>query len=155
MKRNVSRRGRILLPNKKIKKRAAKNELSKRNVSKVKQNSAMCVFENRLNGAAGKINFKIRRRSDMIFRCFQVTVIFCCLNFGFCSENNDVLTLQDSLDISDDEASDRRRPSNTQEKDILLLDALGRRKGPYHSSYGSSQEDDSIMHLLGKSEYFL
>ncbi|KAJ0170215.1 hypothetical protein K1T71_014143 [Dendrolimus kikuchii] len=48
-----------------------------------------------------------------------------------------------------DEISDRRRPANGQEKDILLLDALARRKGSYHGSY-SSQEDDSIMDLLGK-----
>lgn len=122
------------------------------------EKSEMCgsVNESRLNGAAGKItnNFKNRRRSiDMIVR---MTIFFCFFNFGLCSENNDVLTLQDGLEISDDDApSDRRRPSNTQEKDILLLDALGRRKGPYQSSYSSSQEDDSIMDLLGKSKYFL
>lgn len=115
----------------------------------------MCVNEKRLNGAAGKIknNFKIRRRSEMFF---QVTILFCFVNFGLCSESNDVLTLQDGSEVSDDDiASDRRRPSNTQEKDILLLDALGRRKGTYHSSYSTSQEDDSIMDLLGKSKYLL
>lgn len=117
----------------------------------------MCgsVNENRLNGAEGKIknNFKIRRRSDNMF--FQLSVLLCFVNFGLCSDSNDVLTLQDGLEISDDDiASDRRRPSNTQEKDILILDALGRRKGQYHSSYGASHEDDSIMDLLGKSKYF-
>lgn len=113
----------------------------------------MCrVNENRLNGVAGiSNNFKIRRRI-----IFQVTVFICFFNIGLCSENNDVLTLQDGLEVSDDDSpSDRRRPSNTQEKDILLLDALGRRKGSYQSSYSSSQEDDSIMDLLGKSKYFL
>lgn len=87
----------------------------------------------------------------MIFR----TLLFFVLAGVLCSETeNDVLTLQDGLDIKEDIASDRRRPANEQEKDILLLDALGRRKGSYHhNSYGSSQEDDSIMDLLGKSKF--
>lgn len=105
------------------------------------------------NEVAGKIkkkNFKIRRRCDiktfLLAFCFVFKFVFC--------ESNDVLTLQDDLDLKDDEvASDRRRPANGQEKDILLLDALGRRKGSYQSSYSSSQEDESIMDLLGKSEY--
>lgn len=93
------------------------------------------------NVMAGKLNFKVRRRL-IIF--FLITI-----NVTLCSEiENDVLTLQDNLDISD-EVSDRRRPVNGQEKEILLLDAFGRRKG-YQSS--SSQEDDSIMDLLGKSK---
>ncbi|CAG9573628.1 unnamed protein product [Danaus chrysippus] len=87
---------------------------------------------------AGIINFKIRRRLVIIFFLFALDVM--------CSEiENDVLNLQEDLDI----ASDRRRP-NGQEKEILLLDALGRRKGPYQNQYTSSQEDDSIMDLLGK-----
>ncbi|KOB79465.1 Serine protease [Operophtera brumata] len=94
----------------------------------------MCgsVNENRLNGTAGKFknNFKIRRRCHMFF---QASILLCFVSFGLCSDSNDVLTLQDGLEMSDDDvASDRRRPSNTQEKDILILDALGRRKGPYH-----------------------
>lgn len=76
-----------------------------------------------------------------------------------CSDiENDVLTLQDNLESEEDIVTDRRRPVNGQEKDILLLDALGRRKGSYHSSHSShssSQEDESIMDLLGKSKYFL
>ncbi|XP_046975131.1 serine proteinase stubble-like isoform X4 [Vanessa cardui] len=102
----------------------------------------MCVFT---NGMAGKQNFKIRRRFVFVF-------LFIALDICTCSDiGNDVLTLQDNLDLSD-EVSDRRRPINGQEKDILLLDALGRRKGSYQSSYSSSssQEDDSIMDLLGK-----
>ncbi|XP_061381251.1 CLIP domain-containing serine protease B15-like isoform X2 [Danaus plexippus] len=89
---------------------------------------------------AGIINFKIRRRFVFIFSLIALDVM--------CSEiENDVLTLQDDFEM---EASDRRRPTNGQEKEILLLDALGRRKGPYQSQYTSSQEDDSIMDLLGK-----
>ncbi|XP_045529458.1 serine proteinase stubble-like isoform X1 [Pieris brassicae] len=53
--------------------------------------------------------------------------------------------MDDSLEMSD-----RRRPANGQEKDILLLDALGRRKGSYNNGYSSSQEEESIMDLLGK-----
>ncbi|XP_053621540.1 serine proteinase stubble-like isoform X4 [Plodia interpunctella] len=84
---------------------------------------------------------------------FKRTFLFLIVFAGVLSSDteNDVLTLQDDLEIKDVEIpSDRRRPANEQEKDILLLDALGRRKGSYHSSYGSSQEDDSIMDLLGK-----
>ncbi|XP_060808773.1 coagulation factor IX [Amyelois transitella] len=83
---------------------------------------------------------------------FKRTLLFFIVLAGvLCSDSeNDVLTLQDELEIKDVEPSDRRRPVNEQEKDILLLDALGRRKGAYHSSYSSSQEDDSIMDLLGK-----
>lgn len=127
----------------------------------------MCknVNGNGLDGSAGKIknkNFKTRRRTrescnTMFFgRTFFVMIAFLSFfNNGLCNEN-DVLTLQDSLDEKDvDLPSDRRRPANEQEKDILLLGALGRRKGSYHNSYGSSQEDDSIMDLLGKSEYFV
>nr|XP_032525511.1 serine proteinase stubble-like isoform X2 [Danaus plexippus plexippus] len=89
---------------------------------------------------AGIINFKIRRRFVFIFSLIALDVM--------CSEiENDVLTLQDDFEM---EASDRRRPTNGQEKEILLLDALGRRKGPYQSQHTSSQEDDSIMDLLGK-----
>lgn len=103
----------------------------------------MCVFS---SGMAGIQNFKIRRR--LFFFLFVAFNLCSCSDIG-----NDVLTLQDNLDLSD-EISDRRRPINGQEKDILLLDALGRRKGSYQSSYSSSssQEDDSIMDLLGKSK---
>ncbi|XP_047038508.1 brain-specific serine protease 4-like [Helicoverpa zea] len=121
----------------------------------------MCksVNENGLDGSAGKVqkkNFKTRRRTrgvykNMYFRTFLFTfTILSCFNSILCNEN-DVLTLQDSLDVKDvDLPTDRRRPVNEQEKDILLLGALGRRKGSYHNGYGSSQEDDSIMDLLGK-----
>ncbi|PZC80494.1 serine proteinase stubble [Helicoverpa armigera] len=121
----------------------------------------MCksVIENGLDGSAGKVqkkNFKTRRRTrgvhkNMFFRTFLFTfAILSCFNSILCNEN-DVLTLQDSLDVKDvDLPTDRRRPVNEQEKDILLLGALGRRKGSYHNGYGSSQEDDSIMDLLGK-----
>ena len=126
----------------------------------------MCksVNEKGLHGAAGKIkkkkNFKTRRRTNhsvfdtMFLRTFLFTfAVFSCFHSILCNEN-DVLTLQvDDKDI--DLPSDRRRPANEQEKDILMLGALGRRKGSgYHNGYGSSQEDDSIMDLLGKSEYF-
>lgn len=125
----------------------------------------MCksVIENGLHGAVGKIkkkNFKTRRRtreSDFA-AMFLRTILFSfaflsCFHSILCNEN-DVLTLQvDDKDI--DLPSDRRRPANEQEKDILMLGALGRRKGSgYHNAYGSSQEDDSIMDLLGKSEYY-
>lgn len=128
----------------------------------------MCksVTETGLDGSAGKIkkkNFKTRRRTNhsadaMFFKITFLCIItfFNCLNVVVCNEN-DVLTLQDGLETKleeNDLPSDRRRPSNDQEKDILLLGALGRRKGAYHNSYGTSQEDDSIMDLLGKSEYF-
>ncbi|XP_075988252.1 serine proteinase stubble isoform X2 [Anticarsia gemmatalis] len=120
----------------------------------------MCksVIENGLNGSAGKIekkNFKNRRRTDSVAMFYKMTFLFMvtlvsCLNVGLCNEN-DVLTLQDGLDGKENDLpSDRRRPSNDQEKDILLLGALGRRKGSYHNSYSASQEDDSIMDLLGK-----
>ncbi|CAB3262008.1 unnamed protein product [Arctia plantaginis] len=76
--------------------------------------------------------------------------VLSCLTVVICNEN-DVLTLQDGLDTKENDLpSDRRRPSNGQEKDILLLGALGRRKGSYHSYSSSAQEDDSIMDLLGK-----
>lgn len=131
----------------------------------------MFVSERALtNGLAGKIkkkNFKIRRRSQSANMGFNtnlnfgmVAILFLTLvamfDFVICESENDVLTLQDDLDQLDvkEEAADRRRPANDQEKDILLLDALGRRKGSYtHNSYSSSQEDDSIMDLLGKSKY--
>ncbi|VVC97436.1 unnamed protein product [Leptidea sinapis] len=88
-------------------------------------------------------NFKIRRRMLCL-------VFFMVVNVALCSDSeNDVFTLDDNLTI-DIEASDRRRPANGQEKDILLLDALGRRKATHHTGYSSSQEDDSIMDLLGK-----
>ncbi|XP_045782491.1 serine proteinase stubble-like isoform X2 [Maniola jurtina] len=103
----------------------------------------MCVFTNVTNKMAGK-NFKIRRRMCVI-------LFLLALNFCGCSEiENDVLTLQDNLDLSDDPASDRRRPINGQEKDILLLEALSTRKAPYQTGYSTSQEDESIMDLLGK-----
>lgn len=107
-----------------------------------------------------KKNFKIRRRNVNFNGQCSILFLFFCVQFVLCSdvtENNDVLTLNHELDQLEDKdlASDRRRPSNTQEKDILLLDALGRRKGSYHSSHSSSQEDDSIMDLLGKSKYLL
>ncbi|XP_050669228.1 serine proteinase stubble-like isoform X2 [Leptidea sinapis] len=88
-------------------------------------------------------NFKIRRRMLCL-------VFFMVVNVALCSDSeNDVFTLDDNLTI-DIEASDRRRPANGQEKDILLLDALGRRKATHYTGYSSSQEDDSIMDLLGK-----
>lgn len=111
----------------------------------------MCVYPNVSNKMAGK-NFKIRRRLSC------AVVLLFALNVCAGSENendNDVLTLQDHLDLSDDPASDRRRPVNGQEKDILLLEALATRKVPHQSPYTtSSQEDESIMALLGKSKYF-
>lgn len=131
----------------------------------------MFVSERALtNGLAGKIkkkNFKIRRRSqsanmglNLNLNFGTVAILFLTLVAMFdcviCESENDVLTLQDDLDQLDvkEEAADRRRPVNDQEKDILLLEALGRRKGSYnHNSYSSSQEDDSIMDLLGKSKY--
>ncbi|XP_048001998.1 coagulation factor XII-like isoform X2 [Leguminivora glycinivorella] len=112
----------------------------------------MCC-ENRANGYEIKNkNFKIRKRNSAmgfkVFLCFAIVGVVCA------ELENDVLTLQDdeiNLNLKDDEIkSERRRPANEQEKDILLLDALGRRKGSYHNSYGASQEDDSIMDLLGK-----
>ncbi|CAG9134688.1 unnamed protein product [Plutella xylostella] len=116
--------------------------------------------ESKPNGLAGEIknkNFKIRRkceRASMLWKTGPLLfLIVFSLKSVLCSEiENDVLTLQDDLDLKDDEeASDRRRPANDQEKDILLLEALGRRKGSRPSSaYSSSQEDDSIMDLLGK-----
>lgn len=111
-------------------------------------------MERNINGIQ---NFKIRRRTSGKMNRFGVLVVFAVFsNCVLCSDvENDVLTLQDDLDVKDEAASDRRRPSNEQEKDILLLDALGRRKGSYHhNSYSSSQEDDSIMDLLGKSKLF-
>lgn len=110
-------------------------------------------------------NFKIRRRSPFSrgivnmnkLGFLLLTLYLVLLSEVLCSESeNDVLTLQDELDNKGEEEmepSDRRRPSNEQEKDILLLDALGRRKGYHHNSYSSSQEDDSIMDLLGKSKF--
>ncbi|CAG9794308.1 unnamed protein product [Diatraea saccharalis] len=114
----------------------------------------MCE-QNVLDGLVAVKNFKIRRRALRSGNMAPGKLTVFCFLAGIlsavCSEtDNDVLTLQDNLDLKDDVASDRRRPSNEQEKDILLLDALGRRKGTYHSSYSSSQEDDSIMDLLGK-----
>ncbi|XP_063370880.1 serine protease 43 isoform X1 [Cydia amplana] len=109
----------------------------------------MCC-ENRTNGYEIKNkNFKIRRRNGAMG--IKVFLLFAILGVVCAEIENDVLTLQDDLDLKDEEIkSERRRPANEQEKDILLLDALGRRKGSYHSSYGASQEDDSIMDLLGK-----
>lgn len=122
------------------------------------------VNENKLAESAGKIkkkNFKTRRRTREFnittpyFRTIFLFLTFInCFNYVLCNEN-DVLMLQGSLDEKKlDLPSDRRRPANDQEKDILLLGALGRRKGAYHNNYATSQEDDSIMDLLGKSEYF-
>lgn len=120
------------------------------------------VIQNGLDGSAGKIknkNFKTRRRtreSDYT-KFYKMTLLYfltvlSCLTVVICNEN-DVLTLQDGLDTKENDLpSDRRRPSNGQEKDILLLGALGRRKGSHHSYSSSPQEDDSIMDLLGKSE---
>ncbi|XP_052743140.1 serine proteinase stubble-like isoform X2 [Bicyclus anynana] len=103
----------------------------------------MYVFPNAHNKMAGK-NFKIRRRLCVVIFLFA-------LNFCVCSDiENDVLTLQDNLDLSDDSASDRRRPVNGQEKDILLLEALATRKVPYQTGYSTTQDDQSIMDLLGK-----
>lgn len=114
------------------------------------------------NAAAEKFqkkNFKIRRRNcntnfefgTLLFLFVSVTFF----NIAHSEDDNDVLTLED-INLKDEEmASDRRRPVNEQEKDILLLDALGRRKGSHHNAYGASQEEDSIMDLLGKSKYSL
>ncbi|RVE49754.1 hypothetical protein evm_005624 [Chilo suppressalis] len=114
----------------------------------------MCE-RNVLDGLVAVKNFKIRRRVRSFGNMAPGKLTVFCFLAGIlgamCSEaDNDVLTLQDDLDLKEEVASDRRRPSNEQEKDILLLGALGRRKGSYHSSYSSSQEDDSIMDLLGK-----
>ncbi|XP_041981639.1 serine proteinase stubble isoform X2 [Aricia agestis] len=106
----------------------------------------MCNVK-KMFGDAGIQNFKIRRRLCHLLFIFALFSVFSCSEI-----ENDVFTLQDELDLSE-EPTDRRRPSNGQEKDILLLDALGRRKGSssYSSSaYSSSQEDNSIMDLLGK-----
>lgn len=128
-----------------------------------------CVIENRLDGTsvAGKYininkkNFKTRRRfrgifdNTMFLRTSLFIFAFLSCFFNVMCVDDDVLTLQGGIDEKDvDLPSDRRRPVNEQEKDILMLGALGRRKGSYHNGYGSSQEDDSIMDLLGKSEYF-
>lgn len=119
----------------------------------------MCPPQNCADGFTK--NFKVRRRLCHTKMLFINLLLLILTNCVLCSDiENDVLTLQDDLgdigDIDDKggeviEPSDRRRPSNDQEKDILLLEALGRRKGQ-HSSYSSSQEDDSIMDLLGKSK---
>ncbi|XP_014364077.2 serine proteinase stubble isoform X3 [Papilio machaon] len=110
------------------------------------------VIPDSIAGRFQKKNFKIRRRVCDVNYKFG-TFLFFLLSTAFIScvhseSDNDVLTLED-LNLKDDIASDRRRPANEQEKDILLLDALGRRKGSYHNSYGAPQED-SIMDLLGK-----
>ncbi|XP_022817272.1 serine proteinase stubble isoform X4 [Spodoptera litura] len=126
----------------------------------------MCksVIENRLDGTtvAGKYkinkkNFKTRRRmrgnfyNTMFLRTSLFIFVFLNCFFNVMCVDDDVLTLQGGIDEKDvDLPSDRRRPVNEQEKDILMLGALGRRKGSYHNGYGSSQEDDSIMDLLGK-----
>ncbi|XP_028028730.1 serine proteinase stubble-like isoform X2 [Bombyx mandarina] len=94
---------------------------------------------------AGK-NFKIRRRRANMASYVLSLVFFVCF-YNVSADDNDVLTLND---FDSDVVEDRRRPVNEQEKDILLLDALARRKGSYHGHYGNSQEDDSIMDLLGK-----
>ncbi|XP_050558322.1 plasminogen isoform X2 [Spodoptera frugiperda] len=124
-----------------------------------------CVTENRLDGTsvAGKYyninkkNFKTRRRfrgifdNTMFLRTSLFIFAFLSCFFNVMCVDDDVLTLQGGIDEKDvDLPSDRRRPVNEQEKDILMLGALGRRKGSYHNGYGSSQEDDSIMDLLGK-----
>ncbi|KAG6445158.1 serine proteinase stubble isoform X2 [Manduca sexta] len=108
----------------------------------------MC-HQRRIDGS-DRNNFKIRRRFKMYFDRTLLVIVFLSCCFGsVCSDSeNDVLTLQDELDL--DKPTDRRRPSNGQEKDILLLEALARRKGSHHGNYGMSQEDDSIMDLLGK-----
>ncbi|CAG5052916.1 unnamed protein product [Parnassius apollo] len=118
----------------------------------------MCLVRHVIPVAAAekfqKKNFKIRRRICGIkfelgtFLFLIVSAAF--LNSARSETDNDVLTLED-LNLKGEEiASDRRKPANEQEKDILLLDALGRRKGSYHNSYSTSQEEDSIMDLLGK-----
>lgn len=124
-----------------------------------------CAFTNGLAGKIKKKNFKIRRRSQSVNMGLNLNLNFgtvailltlvAMFDFVICESENDVLTLQDDLQLDvNDEATDRRRPANEQEKDILLLDALGRRKGSYsHNTYSSPQEDDSIMDLLGKSKY--
>ncbi|XP_052754181.1 serine proteinase stubble-like isoform X2 [Galleria mellonella] len=94
-------------------------------------------------------NFKFGSARGIV--AFRTLMFFSVIARVWCSgTENDVLTLQDDLDLKEELPSDRRRPANEQEKDILLLDALGRRKGYHHNSYSSSQEDDSIMDLLGK-----
>ncbi|CAH2056387.1 unnamed protein product, partial [Iphiclides podalirius] len=95
-----------------------------------------------------KVTRNVPQLARLYFRntTFRVTV----LNSVHSEDDNDVLTLED-INLKDEEiASDRRRPANEQEKDILLLDALGRRKASHHNAYGASQEEDSIMDLLGK-----
>lgn len=115
-------------------------------------------------------NFKIRRRSfplkpfcaSMIYKLNVCLLVYILCILGLLGQvscddtENDVLTLQDDLverDVISDDASDRRRPSNDQEKDIMFLDALGRRKG-YHNNYNSAEDDDSIMDFLVKSKFF-
>lgn len=128
---------------------------------KVLVNSEMCKRNAAENGAglAGnnnknkKKNFKIRRKFNMGGTLSLFLTLSVLFSYVICEIENDVLTLQDDLELKE-EALDRRRPANEQEKDILLLDALGRRKGSYHNSYSSSQEDDSIMDLLGKSKFY-
>lgn len=44
--------------------------------------------------------------------------------------------------------SERERPSSQQEKDLMILDALARRKGGYQNQ----EAEDSIVHLLGRSK---
>lgn len=83
---------------------------------------------------------------------YVLSLVFFVCFYNVSADDNDVLTLND---FDSDVVEDRRRPVNEQEKDILLLDALARRKGSYHGHYGNSQEDDSIMDLLGKSELFI
>lgn len=78
---------------------------------------------------------------------YVLSLVFFVCFYNVSADDNDVLTLND---FDSDVVEDRRRPVNEQEKDILLLDALARRKGSYHGHYGNSQEDDSIMDLLGK-----
>ncbi|GBP82818.1 hypothetical protein EVAR_61255_1 [Eumeta japonica] len=94
-------------------------------------------------------NYKIRKRcsSEMYMK---IALFFVITRLCRCEIENDVLTLQDDLEGGLEEAVDRRRPSSEQEKDILLLEALGRRKG-HHSPYGASDESDTIMDLLGET----
>lgn len=121
------------------------------NNAAIKREQVMC--QNGTNGLENKQNFKIRRKIQCA-SMFRLFVFFIVLGVVSGQIENDVLTLEDNLDlkVKDDEMLERRRPVNDQEKDILMLGALGRRKGSYQG-YGSSQEDDSIMDLLGKSEY--
>lgn len=102
-------------------------------------------------------NFKNKKYVFKISSTTLGAISICFLFLNFCASfslvvGSDVINLDLDLLQNGDRIfpSDRERPSSQQEKDLMILDALARRKGGYQNQ----ETEESIVQLLGRSKIF-